>query len=769
MEGLLGLLIPNEFMPHGHCYLWTPVLLWLYVVSDSVIALSYFTIPLALLYLVKKRNDIQFNWIFVMFSVFIFACGMTHLVSIVTIWMPAYWVDASLKGVTAVASALTSVMLWRLMPIALTMTSTKQLQKNIDQLQFEMKQRLQAESQLAELNNNLEAIVQQRTQELTDANAELLKEIERRKEIELALFTEKKQALVTLESIGDGVITTDMRSNITYINPVAESMTGWSKDDAIGKPVLEVFRILNESTRKLAANPVDVVLAHGQVCGLANHTMLIAKTGKEFAIEDSAAPIKNAEGEMLGVVLVFHDVSNAKLMAEKMSYLAEHDFLTDLPNRLLLTDRITQALNAAKRKKTRVAIIYLDIDHFKKINDTLGHEVGDQLLKFLSKKLQNCIRSTDTISRQGGDEFVILLSEIDGPMAPAEIAQKLLAATSDEFQIGVHEFKVSASIGISIYPEDGGTADMLMRNADAAMYYAKGLGRNNYQFFTKELSTRIADQVALENRLQKAASQQEFVLMYQPKISLKTGKVVGAEALIRWQHPENGLIAPNIFIPTAEDTGLIKVIGQWVLSEACRQNKAWQAAGLRAIPVAINVSAVELRFSGFLNQVSKALLHSGLSAEYLELEVTETVAIHGDSEGIRDLISLKDLGVRLSIDDFGTGFSSLSYLKRLPIDTIKIDKSFIRDIKTDANDAAIITAIIKMSHSLNFKVIAEGVETAEQLAYVKQYDCDEMQGFYFSKPLTADEFAALLSSEKTLDDIPSGANNGGLMGYMFEH
>jgi EAL domain-containing protein (putative c-di-GMP-specific phosphodiesterase class I) len=241
--------------------------------------------------------------------------------------------------------------------------------------------------------------------------------------------------------------------------------------------------------------------------------------------------------------------------------------------------------------------------------------------------------------------------------------------------------------------------------------------------------------------------------MYQPKVSLKTGKIVGAEALIRWQHPENGMIAPNVFIPTAEDTGLIKVIGQWVLSEACRQNKAWQAMGLRPIPVAINVSAVELRHSGFLNEVSKVLLQSGLNPQYLELEVTETVAIHGDSEGIRDLISLKDMGVRLSIDDFGTGFSSLSYLKRLPIDTIKIDKSFIRDIKTDANDAAIITAIIKMSHSLNFKVIAEGVETAEQLAYLKQYECDEIQGFYFSQPLTAEDFSALLQSERMLEAL----------------
>lgn len=748
MDAVLSFLAPENFMPHGHCYLWTPKLLWLYVISDGLIALSYFTIPVAILYFIRKRIDLAFNWVFLMFSLFIFLCGMTHLISILTIWQPAYWLDASMKGLTAIASAITAVMLWRLMPVLLTITSVKQLQKTVEQLQHEVEQRKQAEKELATLNNNLEQSVQQRTLELSNINRDLLMEIEQRKLIEQDLFQEKQQALVTLESIGDGVITTDMDSKVTYLNPIAERMTGWTLAEAKGRPILEVFRILNESTRKLAANPVDVVLAHGTVCGIANHTIVISKTGQEFAIEDSAAPIINVDGNTIGVVLVFHDVSEAKHMAEKMSYLAEHDFLTDLPNRLLLTDRITQALNLARRKNSRIAILYLDLDHFKKVNDTLGHDVGDQLLMMLSKKLQACLRNMDTISRQGGDEFVILLTEFDSPATPVTIANKLLEATSGAFQIGTHELNVSASIGISMYPEDGDSADALMKNADAAMYYAKSLGRNNFQFFTKQLSAKIAEQVELENSLLRAVNQHEFKLVYQPKILLKTGEIVGAEALIRWHHPEKGLVSPDIFIPIAEDTGLIKMIGKWVLSEACEQNKRWQKAGLPAIPVAINVSTIELKQTNYLQQVSKVLMQSGLDAQFLELEVTETVAIDGDEDGVRELLALRELGVKLSIDDFGTGYSSLSYLKRLPVDNVKIDKSFVRDIQSDANDAAIVTAIIKMSHSLHFSVIAEGVETQAQLQFLKEAECDEIQGYFISHPLSAEDFAMLLEANK---------------------
>ncbi|WP_229007199.1 bifunctional diguanylate cyclase/phosphodiesterase [Methylophilus sp. Leaf408] len=747
MDALLSWLVPGDFMPHGHCYLWTPVLLWMYVVSDTVIAISYYTIPIALLYLVKKRADLEFNWVFVMFSVFIFACGTTHLIAIATIWEPAYWLDAAMKSVTAVASGITAIMLWRLMPVALTITSTKQLKTTIARLESEVQKRLLAEQALAKLNLNLEHLVKERTEDLSNINVSLRQEIEQRKHTELELFNQRQLAIVTLESIGDAVITTNMQSEVTYLNPVAEKMTGWSKAQAMGRPILEIFRILNESTRKLAANPVDVVLAHNKVCGLANHTLLIAKSGAEYAIEDSAAPIRDQNGAILGVVLVFHDVSDARQMAQKMTYLAEHDYLTDLPNRLLLTDRITQAISAAKRRDSKLAILFFDIDHFKRVNDTLGHEVGDQLLKVMSKKLQMCIRASDTLSRQGGDEFVVLLPELNDDTVPAEIAQKILSAIKDPINIANHELYITASIGIAVYPDDGDSVDVLTRHADAAMYHAKNSGRNNYQFFTREMSARVAAQLTMENSLQKAISNNELLLFYQPKISIKTGKIIGAEALIRWSHPEWGLMMPDRFIKIAEESGLIKGIGHWVLREACTQNKKWQDAGLPEIPIAINVSVVELHHAHFTQEVMKVLLQTGLQPYNLELEVTESVAFQSEATVIHDLNKLKEMGVRLSVDDFGTGYSSLSYLKLLPVNTIKIDKSFIRDIQIDINDAAIVTAIIKMSQSLGLTVIAEGVETQAQLEFLKSHDCDEMQGYLFSRPLPADEFEALLAQQ----------------------
>lgn len=740
-------LVPSQFMPHGHCYLWTPSLLWLYVASDSLIFLSYYTIPVAIVYFVRKRRDMQFNGIFWLFSLFIFACGTTHLISILTIWEPAYWLDASAKALTAIFSTVTAVVLWRLIPEALKIPSSKQLADTVVQLEQQMQRRIEAEVAIEDLNRNLERLVALRTEELTATNNKLLEEIERRKQTEEELFSQKQLAIVTLESIGDAVITTNMQSEVAYLNPVAERMTGWNKQDAFGKPILEVFRILNESTRKLAPNPVDVVLTHGEVCGLANHTLLVSKTGKEFDIEDSAAPIRDQNGIMYGVVLVFHDVSETKKMAHKMTYLAEHDFLTDLPNRLLLTDRITQALNSAQRRHVKAALMFLDIDHFKKINDTLGHEIGDILLKQLSRRLQGCLRTSDTISRQGGDEFIILLPEIADDYAPAEIAEKLLAATLKTFAIDSHELNISLSIGIAIYPDDGSSAEMLTKNADTAMYHAKGAGRNNYQFFANEMTQRVAEQLSLENSLQKAISNQEFKLVYQPKVCLSTGKIIGVEALLRWQHPEWGLIAPDRFIPVAEDSGLIKRIGNWVLHEACTQNVAWQKMGLPPLPIAVNLSVVELRQPSFLQQVTRTLLQTGMEPHLLELEVTESIAIQGMAEAIEWLNKLKNMGVKLSIDDFGTGYSSLSYLKRLPVDTIKIDKSFVRDITTDPYDAAIIKAIISMSHSLKLNVIAEGVETTEQLAFLQQNECDQMQGYLFSRPVAAAEIVDLLSLE----------------------
>ena len=749
MDVISSFFSTNGFMPHGHCYLWQPPLLWTYIVSDLMIAIAYYSIPLALVYFVRKRPDLQFNWIFVMFSVFIFACGTTHLISLWTIWHPDYWADAAMKAVTGIASMVTAVMLWRLMPDALRLPTTRQLEETVERLEQEVEEREQAERSLAAFNDSLETLVQQRTAELEEINRLLKLEIDLRREAEQTLYAEKQRAVVTLQSIGDGVITTDKQSRVNYLNPVAERMTGWSNAEAQGKPLLEVFRIVNESTRKLVPNPVDVVLQHGEIYGLANHTALIGRHGNEYAIEDSAAPIRDQDGNVLGVVLVFHDVSEARNMANKMTYLAEHDYLTGLPNRLLLNDRLHQALTIAKRDQEYIALMFLDLDHFKNINDSLGHEVGDQLLKMVARRLEGCLRASDTISRQGGDEFMILLPELTNYFSPAEVAEKLLAAATVPYEIGAHEITVSASIGIAVFPDDGENGELLTKNADAAMYHAKSLGRNNYQFFTRAMNERVMEIAELESKLRRAVERNEFVLYYQPKIDIRTGQVVGAEALIRWQHPNWGLVAPDRFIPIAEDSGLIRPIGLWVMREACRQNQEWQAAGLARIPVAVNLSTVQLRQHNFLQEVSEILLMSGLAPDYLELEVTESVAIHAETEVINWLHKLRSMGVKLALDDFGTGYSSLSYLKRLPINNVKIDKSFIRDIETDPDDATIITAIIRMSHGLRLNVIAEGVENVNQLEFLKKEGCDQMQGFIASRPIPADEFAQLLQNWPT--------------------
>jgi len=749
---LLSFLSGEGFMPHGHCYLWKPGLLWTYVLSDALIGFAYYSIPLALVYFVKHRRDLQFNWIFIMFSAFIFACGTTHLISIWTIWNPVYWLDAMMKAVTATASILTSIMLWKLIPKALQIPSTQQLHDTVAQLRHEVAERQQAEKALAQMNETLELRVQARTAELTEINRKLEMEVQARKQTELALFSEKQRAVVTLESIGDGVITTDVQAKVTYLNPIAEKLTGWSNAEAFGKPLLEVFRIVSESTRKLIPNPVDVVLEHGEIYGLGNHTLLLGRNGEEYAIEDSAAPIRDRDNTVFGVVLVFHDVSESRKMAKRMTYLAEHDFLTELPNRLLLNDRLSQSLMLAKRDRKYVALMFIDIDHFKNINDSLGHEVGDQLLKVMSKRLGVCLRDSDTLSRQGGDEFIVLLPEIPNHFSPAEVADKLLAAASAPYLVGSHELRVSISIGIAVFPDDGDTVEALTKCADAAMYHAKSLGRNNYQFFTQAMNERVSELAELEHSLRRAAEVDEFELYYQPRIEIATGRIVGAEALLRWRHPEWGMVMPERFIPIAEDTGLIRPIGAWVIKEACRQSRIWQTRGLPAMPLAINLSTVQLRQKTFLQEITQSLLLSGMDPGFLEFEVTESIAIEDEAEAIHWLEVLKEIGVSLSIDDFGTGYSSLSYLKRLPIDSIKIDKSFIRDIFTDPDDATIITAIIRMSHGLRLKVIAEGVETAEQLNFLRAEGCDQFQGYLVSQPLPADEFERFLNEWK--GDLP---------------
>lgn len=561
-----------------------------------------------------------------------------------------------------------------------------------------------------------------------------------------ALFEEKERAQVTLESIGDAVMSTDVGGHVTYLNVVAESLTGWSREEAAGHPLEEVFRIIDGTTRETIQNPMALAIRENKTVGLTPNCLLIRRDGVEAAIEDSAAPIHDRRGQVTGAVMVFHDVSTARALSLRMSYLAQHDNLTDLPNRILLNDRLTQAMALAHRHGRKLAVLFLDGDRFKHINDSLGHAIGDRLLQSVARRLLACVRSSDTVSRQGGDEFVILLSEVTHAQDAAVSADKILLALSTPHRIDQHDVHLTASIGIVTYPDDGTDAETLVKNADFAMYHAKNNGRNNYQFFKPDMNVRAVERQSLENGLRDAMERREFVLHYQPKMNLETVAIIGVEALIRWHHPQRGLVPPAQFIPIAEECGFIVPIGRWVLREACHQARAWQDAGLRPMRIAVNVSAVELRANDFVAGVQDILTESGLDPRYLELELTETFLLQDSKATAAVLHALKGMGVQIALDDFGTGYSSLSYLKRFPIDTLKIDRSFVRDLTTDADDASIVSAVISMGKSLHMGVVAEGVETREQLAFLQEQSCPEGQGYYFSRPVVAEEFTQLLGA-----------------------
>lgn len=565
-----------------------------------------------------------------------------------------------------------------------------------------------------------------------------------RKVAEEALFVERERAQVTLNSIGDAVISADIDSNVTYLNLVAERMTGWSREEATGRPLADVLQIVDSVTREPARSPIELAMQRNKPVSLSANCILIKRDGFELPIEDSAAPIHDRGGRVIGAVMVFHDVSEARAMVLKMSYLAQHDFLTDLPNRVLLNDRLKQAISVVRRHRKQLAVMFLDLDMFKNINDSLGHLIGDKLLQSVADRLITCVRSSDTVSRQGGDEFIVLLSDIEHAKDAARRAANIISVLEDHHIIAGHDLTITMSIGISIYPSDGEDAETLIKNADAAMYHAKQNGRNNYQFFKQDMNDRVVERQFLEASLRRAMAKQEFVLHYQPRVNLKTGEITGAEALIRWLHPVRGLLLPEKFVSIAEECGLIVPIGRWVLREACRQICTWVEAGLRPPSVAINISAVEFRSNDFLDGVRDILKETRLEPGHLEIELTESVLMQDGESTITMLDALKAMGVRLAIDDFGTGYSSLSYLKRFPIDTLKIDQSFVRDITTDPDDATIVNAMIGMGNNLNKRVSAEGVETREQLTFLRAAGCGEAQGYYFSRPLVLEEYTKLL-------------------------
>ena len=463
--------------------------------------------------------------------------------------------------------------------------------------------------------------------------------------------------------------------------------------------------------------------------------------------DDRISMLRQANAQLVIATIDAHKLAEQVQTAKiELDHLAHHDVLTGLPNRTLLYDRLAQAITQARRSGKQLAVMFMDLDRFKHINDSLGHTVGDQLLQSMSRRLLGCVRQSDTISRLGGDEFVALLPDIDHPEDAALSAQKMLIAIALPHLINQHDLHIGASIGISIYPEDGLDAETLIKHADTAMFHAKDNGRNTYAFFEQEMTARAIARQSIEASLRLALERQEFVLHYQPKINLLSGTIVGIETLVRWQHPQRGLLEPAQFVPIAEDSGLILPLGRWVLREACLQTRAWQDAGLPPITVAVNTSAPEFRAGDFLEYLRATLEESRLEPRYLELELTESILMRDAASADSVLHALADLGVKLAVDDFGTGYSSLSYLQQFPINTLKIDQSFVSRITRNPDDAAIVSAVINMAKALRLRVIAEGVETAEQAAFLLAQHCDEGQGYFFGRPVGAEALAILLQT-----------------------
>ena len=565
-----------------------------------------------------------------------------------------------------------------------------------------------------------------------------------RKNMEDALFMETERAQVTLNSIGEAVICTDVGGKVTFLNPVAEKLTGWSLQDAAGRPMVDVFQVLDATTRETTPNPMEMAVDQNRIVHLPSNCILVRRDGHEVPIEDCVAPIHDLEGEVAGAVIVFRDVSAARAMAAQIAHTAQHDFLTGLPNRMLLNDRVGQAIAAAERHEKQVAVLFLDLDGFKHINDSLGHPTGDRLLQSIAWRLVECVRGADTVSRQGGDEFVVLLSELEQPEDAAHTARRMLQVVAEAHSIDQHDLHVTTSIGVSVYPDDGLDAETLIKNADTAMYQAKENGRQSYRFFKPAMNVRAVERQSIEESLRRALERNEFALHYQPKIDLRTGAITGAEALLRWTHPTHGLVSPARFIPVAEDCGLILPIGAWVLREACAQARAWVDAGLPVATMAVNVSAMEFRNESFLKNLTAILAGTGFDPRSLELELTESVLMRHAESTASILQSVRERGVQVAVDDFGTGYSSLSYLRKFPVDALKIDQSFVRQI-SGGEDTTIVTAVIAMARSLKLRVVAEaallgkGDRTAQQLIAEPTKACSRRStraaiGWFLNRP-----------------------------------
>lgn len=543
--------------------------------------------------------------------------------------------------------------------------------------------------------------------------------------------------------IGTGITISDVQGKIIYVNAVEAELHGYGPGELEGLDA----RILAPRCRQNPFPPLN----YAKIGYWKRECLNIRKDGHEFPVQLTSVPMRDAHGKCIGVITACEDITGRKDSEKKIEHLAYYDSITGLPNRALLMDRLRQALALAQREGRELALLFLDLDNFKDLNDTKGHDIGDKFLREVAKRLSSCVGESNTLARIGGDEFVIVLTAVHAEEeAAATTARRVQALFADPFVIEGEEFYSSTSIGIALYPEDGTDVECLLKCADAAMYHAKHEGKSNYQFFSQEMNSRIMRRVALENSMRQGLTRGEFTLHYQPQWDLKSGSLTGVEALLRWNSAEFGNVGPDEFIPIAESSGLIFELGEMALQAACLQARSW-AERYGELKVAVNISGRQMRQPDFLQTVERIICETGVAPCSLELEFTEGVIMEKAEKNIDTLLALKKIGLRLSIDDFGTGYSSLNYLKHFPIDAIKIDRSFIADVESDSDDAAITEAIICMGHSLKLKVIAEGVENNAQLQFLKDRRCDEAQGFFLALPMSAHELTRFLGNIQRKD------------------
>jgi len=561
-----------------------------------------------------------------------------------------------------------------------------------------------------------------------------------RRAAEQALRDSEARYHLVMEAAGDAIILMQSDGRILEVNRRALELLGYTREEML---MLRGQQLFPPDVQGDATNRYTRIITTGET--IDSTTTITRKDMRSFPVEAVESRVE-MQGKYM-VLSIFRDISERKAAEERIHYLAYHDSLTGLPNRTLLIDRLEQAIREAHRRNTMAGVVFIDLDNFKSVNDTLGHDFGDELLQGAAMRIRSALRSEDTVARLGGDEFIVLIKEPRSPGDVNLVAQKIIQSMSVPFVISGHTFHISCSIGMSIYPRDGVDCGVLLRTADEALYQVKKEGKNRAAFHTPEMHAAAIEHIRLENDLRDALRKNQFVLQFQPQVNLQTGKIIGSEALIRWHHPERGMVSPTKFIPLAEEKGLILEIGEWILHEACAQNRRWQLAGVPIVPVAVNLSALQCREPGLPEIVRRALRDTGLDPNMLELEITESTLM-AQTESLRSrMIEIKDCGIRFSLDDFGTGYSSLSYLTRFPIDTLKIDSSFIRDMIDDPKDLAVVDTIVNLAENLQLKTIAEGVEKIEQITLLKLLGCHALQGYFFSKPINADDLAKMLRGD----------------------